>query len=187
MHDWAHDILLPPLWHSHKKEPAPKLEKRHVSAYELLQDIHAGLDDVALMVKYRLSARDFMVLCAKLIETGRLTEVELSELHLLWAQKQGRVWRCPACHMPQSHEYAECPQCGIIVAKYALRHPKEALQTEDDHFMEVPPADPEEDLPESTVRPAPDDQVPALRCSVCGKALSEEAKFCASCGTRVAH
>ncbi|MFH1115561.1 MAG: PilZ domain-containing protein [Pseudomonadota bacterium] len=27
-------------------------------------------------------------------------------------------WRCPACEMPQSREFEECPQCGIIVSKY---------------------------------------------------------------------
>jgi hypothetical protein len=163
------------------------LEKRHVSVHEVLQDIHAGLDDTALMAKFGLSARDFEGLCAKLIETGRLTEVELSELKLLWAQKQGRVWRCPACHMPQAHEFDECPQCGIIVAKYELRHPKEALQSQEDQFMEVPPADPKEDLPASTVQTAPGDPVPALRCPACSRVLSEEAKFCESCGTRVTH
>ncbi len=28
------------------------------------------------------------------------------------------AWRCPACEMPQSREFEECPQCGIIVSKY---------------------------------------------------------------------
>lgn len=28
------------------------------------------------------------------------------------------VWTCPACHMPQTREHEECPQCGIIVSKY---------------------------------------------------------------------
>lgn len=28
------------------------------------------------------------------------------------------VWVCPACEMPQSREYEECPQCGVIVSKY---------------------------------------------------------------------
>ncbi|MBI4963550.1 MAG: ankyrin repeat domain-containing protein [Desulfomonile tiedjei] len=35
------------------------------------------------------------------------------------------VWKCPACGMPQSHPCEECPQCGVIVAKY--NKPKEYL------------------------------------------------------------
>ncbi|MDQ7782097.1 MAG: PilZ domain-containing protein [Desulfomonilaceae bacterium] len=30
----------------------------------------------------------------------------------------GIHWVCPACEMPQNREYEECPQCGVIVAKY---------------------------------------------------------------------
>ncbi len=28
-------------------------------------------------------------------------------------------WTCPACRMPQNRPHEECPQCGVIVAKYA--------------------------------------------------------------------
>jgi len=31
------------------------------------------------------------------------------------------VWKCPACGLPQSHPCDECPQCGVIVARYNKR------------------------------------------------------------------
>ena len=163
------------------------MEKRRIRAHEVLQDIHAGLDDIALMAKYNLSAKDFKGLCAKLIETGRLTEVELSELELLWSQKGGHVWQCPACHMPQSHEFEECPQCGIIVAKYELLHPKEVLPPQKDEFVEVPADSPGKDIPDSTVGPVPREQTRAPRCPACSTLLFEGAKFCQSCGTPIRH
>ena len=126
------------------------MEKRHISAHEVLQDIQAGLDDIALMAKYGLSAKDFKGLCTKLIETGGLTEDELSELELLWSQKEGHLWRCPACHMPQSHELEECPQCGILVSKYERLHRQEALPPQDDQFLEIPVDGPKEGIPDST-------------------------------------
>jgi len=158
------------------------VEKRHINAHEVLQDIRAGLDDTALMAKYNLSAKDFRGLCAKLIETGRLSEIEFSELELLWAQKDGHAWYCPACHMPQSHQFDECPQCGIIVAKYELRHLKEAGSLQEDQFVEVPSDEPEENASIPTVR---DEQTPAFRCPACNTLVSEGAKFCESCGARL--
>jgi hypothetical protein len=161
------------------------MEKRHISAREVLQDIHAGLDDMALMAKYNLSAKDFKSLCARLVETGRLTGDELSDLELLWSQKEGQVWHCPACHMPQSHEFEECPQCGILVAKYELLHPKEVQAPQTDPFVEVPADGPEEDIPVSTAGPVLDEQTPAPRCPACSTVLFEGAKFCQSCGTPI--
>ncbi len=161
------------------------MEKRHISAHEVLEDIHAGLDDIALMSKYNLSARDFKGLCAKLVATGRLTEAELAELELLWAQKEGHLWRCPACQMPQSHEFEECPQCGIIVAKYEQRHPKEVPPPQSDQLVEIPVDGPGEDTADSTAGPVSDEQPPAPRCPACSTVLFEGAKFCQSCGTSV--
>jgi hypothetical protein len=31
------------------------------------------------------------------------------------------TWLCPFCEMPQSGEFDECPQCGIIVSKYLFK------------------------------------------------------------------
>jgi hypothetical protein len=37
-------------------------------------------------------------------------------------------WKCPACGMPQSRKFQECPQCGVIVYKY-IRQRRE-IQTD---------------------------------------------------------
>ena len=162
------------------------MEKRHISAHEVLQDMHAGLDDNALMQKYHLSAKDFKELCKKLVDTGRLTDLELSELELLWAQSEGRVWHCPACHMPQSHEFDECPQCGIIVAKYQQKHPQGTQSPQQELFVEVPPEDPAEEIAVVTTgKSAPEKQGPVSQCPACDTLLLADAKFCPFCGTRV--
>jgi hypothetical protein len=200
--NWKCDTFFPHLDSDKNREPI-SMEKRHISAHEVLEDIHAGLDHIALMAKYKLSEKDFRGLCAKLIEAGRLTEVELAELELLWAQKEGRVWRCPACRMPQAHEFDECPQCGIIVAKYELRRPREEVepdeleppepandpmqetgQQDEFEFIQPPPTDSKEDVPKSTNLPAPDSPAPGA-CPACGESLSRDARFCTSCGVRV--
>jgi len=31
------------------------------------------------------------------------------------------AWTCPFCNMPQTREFDECPQCGIIISKY-MKH-----------------------------------------------------------------
>jgi hypothetical protein len=36
-------------------------------------------------------------------------------------ESSGAMWVCPFCKMPQTHEFDECPQCGIIGSKYMQR------------------------------------------------------------------
>jgi hypothetical protein len=36
-------------------------------------------------------------------------------------------WQCPACHATQPSEVAECPACGVVVAKFQGRRPAEGL------------------------------------------------------------
>ncbi len=167
------------------------MEKRHISGQEVVHDIKSGMDDLALMDKYKLSPRELDLLMKKLVEKERISEADLSELQLLWAQKKGTEWHCPACHMPQAHQFDECPQCGIIVAKFKGKSPQEheAPTTEnrqEEEFIEVPPAEPEtetapSDVP-SAIPVAPD---PNPRCPGCNVSLPEDAKFCPSCGTKV--
>ena len=28
------------------------------------------------------------------------------------------AWECPACGVPQTQAYDECPRCGVIAAKF---------------------------------------------------------------------
>src|SRR5208283_4698575 len=124
------------------------MEKRHISGHEVINDIDSGMDDLALMDKYKLSPRELDLLMKKLVEKERISEADLSELQLLWAQKKGTEWHCPACHMPQTHEFDECPQCGIIVAKFKGKFRQEqgspAMENrQEQEFIEVPPDEPE--------------------------------------------
>ena len=46
-----------------------------------------------------------------------------------------KVFKCPACNMPQPKPFDECPQCGVIVSKYEKAHngnSDEATMAQDD-------------------------------------------------------
>ena len=78
------------------------MEKRHISGHEVVHDINSGMDDLALMDKYRLSPRELDLLMKKLVEKERISEADLSELQLLWAQKRELSGIAPrvTCHKP---------------------------------------------------------------------------------------
>jgi uncharacterized paraquat-inducible protein A len=167
------------------------MEKRHISGREVVQDVSSGMDDLALMDKYKLSPRELDLLMKKLVEAERISEEEWSELQLLWAQKKGNVWHCPACRMPQAHEFDECPQCGIIVAKFKGKFRREQgppapENRQEQEFIEVPPA-------EADTKTAPADRPSAIpiapdstpKCPGCSFSLPQDAKFCPSCGTKI--
>jgi predicted amidophosphoribosyltransferase len=167
------------------------MEKRHISGHEVVQDVNSGMDDLALMEKYKLSPRELDLLMKKLVEARRISEAEWSELQLLWAQKKGNAWHCPACRMPQAHEFDECPQCGIIVAKFKrkFRQEQESPATEnrqEQEFIEVPPNEPETKTA-SPDRPSAIPVAPASnpKCPGCSCSLPRDAKFCPSCGTKI--
>jgi RNA polymerase subunit RPABC4/transcription elongation factor Spt4 len=166
------------------------MEKRHISGREVTQDINSGMDDRALMNKYKLSQRELDVLMKKLVASEHITEAELSELQLLWAQKKGAAWHCPACHMPQAHEFEECPQCGIIVAKFKGKFPQEpepsgTKNKPEQEFIEVPPEEPEVKTSPPNIPPAPPEAPdPNPKCPACSFVLPPDAKFCPLCGTK---
>ncbi len=98
-----------------------------------------------------------------------------------------KIWRCPACHMPQFQEFDECPQCGVIVAKFIEKHGRHWGDSEPDIMVEVPtePADEPNEAPaQQTV--GPKEATAASLCRSCGVTLPGTAKFCPSCGMRVA-
>jgi hypothetical protein len=61
----------------------------------------------------------------------------LSEARVFAATGNGAIWVCPFCEMPQPQEFEECPQCGILVAKYLLR--LEATRNKVAEIMEKQP------------------------------------------------
>ena len=100
--------------------------------------------------------------------------------------KDMKIWRCPACHMPQFHEFDECPQCGVIVSKFREKQARTERPEEPDSFIEVPP-DPEEGIQEPSRQQTPterEDHQPIPTCVGCKLPLPPGAKFCPSCGVR---
>jgi hypothetical protein len=100
--------------------------------------------------------------------------------------RQQQLWVCPACSMPQFQEFAECPQCGIIVEKYLEKRGGSSRYPETRSHVTFSPD--EQSLP----RPLPAEAVPAEPepnssrfCTHCGEALQASDKFCCSCGNRV--
>jgi hypothetical protein len=74
-----------------------------------------------LMQKYQLSAKGLDALFAKLVHAGLVDENELAPRPHDRMRATHVAWKCPACGAPQTREYAECPQCGVIVAKFQSR------------------------------------------------------------------
>ncbi|MBI5569598.1 MAG: hypothetical protein HY914_06590 [Desulfomonile tiedjei] len=101
------------------------------------------------------------------------------------ASREGKIWRCPACHMPQFQEFEECPQCGIIVSKFREKLARQERPAEPDEFVEVQ-ADPEESHPPHPGREeAAKSEVPAVpTCVECRLPIPPGAKYCPTCGAR---
>jgi hypothetical protein len=96
-----------------------------------------------------------------------------------------KIWRCPACHMPQFHEFDECPQCGVIVSKFREKRARTERSEEPDAFIEVP-ADPEEGFqgPSGQQKTTEREVQPIPTCVACRMPIPPGAKYCPSCGVR---
>lgn len=125
------------------------MEKQKLSAKAVVADIREGMDDRDLMMKYSLSAKGLESAFKKLIAAGALTDAELRARTPLAQQTVEVVWTCPKCKTAQPREFDECPQCGVIVAKF-LSKKKEETTPE-------PAAPPERDTPPEA---APDTPIP---------------------------
>ncbi len=95
------------------------MAKVKIDARDVLKDIRDGLDDSALMAKYRLSGTGLQSLFSKLIEAGMLKRADLDKRMPNFEKTvELAMVKCPSCGMPQFSEFDVCPQCGIIVKKY---------------------------------------------------------------------
>ena len=93
--------------------------KRKLDARNLLNDIRGGLDDTALMRKYRISALGLQSLFSKLSEARLIEQADLDKRMLNFDKTvELTMIKCPSCGMPQFSAFDECPQCGVIVTKY---------------------------------------------------------------------
>jgi hypothetical protein len=102
--------------------------KRKLSARQILADIRSGMDAPALKREHDLSDKSFEYVLKQLTSTGLLTGDEIRRLEPGRCLSEGprkpaapAGWRCPACNAPQPVERAECPACGVVVAKFLER------------------------------------------------------------------
>jgi hypothetical protein len=96
--------------------------KRTINAKEAAAAIRSGMTSSDLMQKYGVSAKGLDKLFRKLVDAGLLHENELKRRNEDPVRTMHVAWECPACGAAQTREYAECPQCGVIVAKFQSRH-----------------------------------------------------------------
>ena len=95
------------------------MAKVRIDARDVLKDIRDGLDDTALMKKYRLSGAGLQSLFAKLTEAGLLKRADLDKRMANFEKTvELTMVKCPSCGMPQFSAFDECPQCGVIVKKF---------------------------------------------------------------------
>jgi hypothetical protein len=90
------------------------MERRKITARDILNDVKAGMSDPALMAKYNLSAQGLDGVFRKLVAGKHLTQRELDD-RTPFSERTVDVgiYICPACgHMP-GQEFSTCPRCGF--------------------------------------------------------------------------
>lgn len=98
----------------------PNAERKKFKAKEVVADITAGLDDLALMRKYGISAFTLQKLLNKLVKTGHLEPAALDRRTHMFEKTVDLGFKCPACGILQLTEFDECPACGVVVSQYHL-------------------------------------------------------------------
>jgi len=101
------------------------MAKRKITGREVLKDIKAGMDDPALMEKYKLSAQGLQSVFNKLVNAGVLTQSELdTRVPVSERTVDLGLYICPACGNIQGKEFTECSRCGYVSPSY-LKQQKE--------------------------------------------------------------
>ncbi|AFM27890.1 ATP synthase subunit I [Desulfomonile tiedjei] len=88
------------------------MEKRKITAREVLADIRVGKNDSSLMQKYSLSAQGLQSVFQKLLRAGLITQQELNDRNPVSEQTVDiGLFICPACGNIQGKEFVTCPRC----------------------------------------------------------------------------
>ncbi len=154
------------------------MSKRQLSAKEILADIRSGMDDAALMEKYKLSAQGLQSVFRKFIAMDVLKQTELDSRVPSHERTINVVWKCPACGKTQPREFEECPDCGVIAAKF-LKQQEEKRNRGLEKQLQQKKEKSREKKKEET------DTERAAFCNNCGQVLPSEGLFCAHCGAPV--
>jgi hypothetical protein len=78
----------------------------------------AGFEIIRISEECSRSLEKFIKTYGNLNGQNAGTAPGVSEGSVPEAPRNDTRWVCPFCDMPQPREFEECPQCGIIVAKY---------------------------------------------------------------------
>jgi hypothetical protein len=91
------------------------MEKRRITAREILADVRTGAGDPALMEKYKLSAQGLQSVFNKLLRAGVLTQQELDD-RVPMSQRTVDLGLniCRACGHIEAKEFTKCPRCGFV-------------------------------------------------------------------------
>jgi Fe2+ or Zn2+ uptake regulation protein len=81
-------------------------EKIRIRASEVVRDLRAGLSDKELMQQYRLTPKLLRYVLRKLVEAGRITEMEFYERTMLSESSLFKAFS------DGSHESLKCHRCG---------------------------------------------------------------------------
>lgn len=98
------------------------MDKRKISARQIISDLRAGLSDDELMEKYAITAEALRYILKRLVESGLMTELqfyermELTESDVLKAlsDNPNHVLNCPGCGRPLPENEEECEFCGNV-------------------------------------------------------------------------
>jgi hypothetical protein len=94
---------------------------------ELIKDIRSGMSNAELIKKHGITPSRLNMLLRNLPALDDDDDVQFDEpLPAFREGREGFVWVCPACKMPQEREFNECPQCGVLVSKFARNMEKKA-------------------------------------------------------------
>jgi hypothetical protein len=92
------------------------MEKKKITAREVVHELRNGTSDKALMEKYSLSAQGLQSLFGKLVTAGVITQDELDErVPMSERTVDLGLFVCPACGNIQSKEFVKCPRCAFTV------------------------------------------------------------------------
>lgn len=90
------------------------MDKRRITAREIIKDIRAGATDAELMEKYTLSAQGLKSVFDKMINAGVLSHTEIEDrVPMSERTVDLGLFICPACGNIQGKEFVECPRCGF--------------------------------------------------------------------------
>jgi hypothetical protein len=91
------------------------MDKRKITAKDMLRDIRSGLSDQDLMEKHTLSAQGLQSVFHKLVTAGVVTQAELDDrVPITERTVDLGLYICPACGNIQGTEFTTCPRCGFI-------------------------------------------------------------------------